>query len=151
MSIDIDRILLELELLPNETQVSLQSNDINNNDHLNGTGRPIKMKEFDFIYPIFDLPYINSLMDEMNLYRTRIMRMKPCTCYSLHKDFSLRLHIPLITNDKCFLVVDDKVIRYPADGSYYILDARKQHTAVNASFEERIHLIACVKDEDYRT
>lgn len=149
--IDIERILLEIESLPNDTQVSLQTNDVNNKDHSVGVGRPIKMKEFDFIYPIFNVKYINELMKEMKLYRTRIMRMKPFTCYSLHKDFSLRLHIPLITNEKCFLVVDNKVIRYPADGNYYILDARKEHTAVNASQEERIHLIACVKDEDYTT
>jgi len=148
--IDIERILLEIEALPSDKQVSLQTNDVNIKDHLVGTGRPIKMKEFDFIHPLFDLTYINELMKEMKLYRTRIMRMPPKSCYSLHKDFSLRLHIPLVTNEKCFLVIDNEVIRYPADGNFYILNAKKEHTAVNASLKERIHLIACVKDEDYR-
>ena len=52
-----------------------------------------------------------------------------------------RFHIPLITNDNCFFVVDDKIVRYPADGNYYIVDTTKKHTAVNASWEDRIHLI----------
>lgn len=151
MSIDIDRILLETESLIDGKQISLQTDDPDIKDSKHGTGRPVKMKEFNFIHPIFDLPYTNQLMAEMKLYRTRIMKMSPTSCYSLHKDFSLRLHIPLVTNEKCFLVVDNEVVRYPADGNYYILDAKKEHTAVNASFEERIHLIACVKDEDYRT
>ncbi len=69
------------------------------------------------------------------------MKLKSKTCYSYHQDQGKRFHIPLITNDNCFFVVEDKIVRYPADGNYYIVDTTKKHTAVNASWEDRIHLI----------
>ena len=70
--------------------------------------------------------------------------MRPYQCYSYHRDQTKRLHIPIITNDKCFLVVDDEVVRTPIEGNSYVIDTTKIHTAVNASFEDRIHLIGCL-------
>ena len=144
MIIDIERILLELETLPEyDDQISIQSVK-GNKDHLNGTGRihDLQYKEKDFIEPLFpELKYTNEVMTELKMFRTRVMRMKPKTCYSYHVDPTKRIHIPLITNDKCFMIIDDVVYRYPADGNYYIADTTKIHTFVNASFETRIHLV----------
>lgn len=144
---NIDRILLELELLPEyDTQISLQTVD-GESDYNYGTGKLTsrdKHIEQDFIIPLFDIPYTNSILKDLNMYRTRVMRMHSKTCYSYHKDPTMRIHIPLITNDECFIIVDDKVIRYPADGNHYIVDTTKMHTAVNASLEERIHIIGCI-------
>jgi len=42
------------------------------------------------------------------------------------------------------MIIDDEIIRYSADGNYYIMDTTKMHTAVNASFEERIHIVGCI-------
>jgi len=69
------------------------------------------------------------------------MNLKSKTCYTYHQDYGKRFHIPIITNDSCFFVIDDKIKRYPADGNYYIIDTTKKHTAVNASWKDRIHLI----------
>lgn len=151
MSIDIDRILVELEhVLPEyDTQISLQGIE-GQSDPFYGTGRITDIEnhtETDFVYPIFDqLIYTNQILEQLNVYRARVMRMKPKTCYSYHQDYTRRLHIPLITNDKCFFVIDDEVVRYPADGNYYVADTRKFHTFVNASFEERIHIVGCISD-----
>ena len=70
--------------------------------------------------------------------------MRKKTCYSYHKDQTKRLHIPIVTNDKCFFVINDEVVRTPKEGHPYVLDTTLIHTAVNASFEDRIHLIGCV-------
>ena len=143
---DIERILLELELLPEyDTQISLQTIK-GETDYNYGTGRldNLEHKEKDFIVPLFDMPYTNSIIKDLGMYRTRVMRMHSKTCYSYHQDPTMRIHIPLITNDKCFMIIDDEIIRYSADGNYYIMDTTKMHTAVNASFEERIHIVGCI-------
>ena len=143
---DIERILLELELLPEyDTQISLQTIK-GETDYNYGTGRldNLEHKEKDFIVPLFDMPYTNSIIKDLGMYRTRVMRMHSKTCYSYHQDPTQRIHIPLVTNDKCFMVIDDEIIRYSADGNYYIMDTTKMHTAVNASFEERIHIVGCI-------
>ena len=102
-------------------------------------------KEIEFKYTLFDLPYINSIIEEHNLYRVRLMKLKSKTCYSYHQDQCKRFHIPLITNDNCFFVIEDEIKRYPADGNYFIIDTNKKHTAVNASWDDRIHLIGNLK------
>ena len=80
------------------------------------------------------------------MYRTRVMNMGPKSCYSYHQYPTPRMHIPLITNEKCFFVLDDEVVRLPADGQSYFIDTRKMHTFVNASFENRIHIVGCVDE-----
>ena len=147
MSIDIDKILLEFEALPQyDTQISLQTIE-GCVDYNYGTGKLLApTKEKDFVFPLFDMPYTNSIMKRLGMFRTRVMRMYSNTCYSYHKDPTMRIHIPLITNDKCFMVIDDEVIRHPADGNYYIVDTTKMHTAINGSPEERIHIIGCISN-----
>ena len=74
--------------------------------------------------------------------RSRWMRLNPKTCLSLHWDpDEFRFHIPLKTNNKCFFVVEDRCYRMPEVGSLYLLRTTQLHTAVNASFELRDHLV----------
>ena len=142
--IDIARILEEIKTLPKwDTAICLQGTKTIK-DPFAGIGKAINLpeKEKEFIHPIFDnLDYINTLITEHNLHRVRLMNLKSKTCYSYHEDQGKRFHIPLITNDNCFFVIDDEIKRYPADGNWYIIDTTKKHTAVNASWEDRIHLI----------
>ena len=105
----------------------------------------LKYKEIEYNQPIFDMPYVNSIIKEHNLYRVRLMNLKPKRCYTYHYDLTKRFHIPIETNDKCFFIVDKKVVQFPADGNYYILDTTKNHTAIYASKEDRIHLIGNFK------
>ena len=146
---DVERILLEMESLPEwDLQICLQSYE-GNEDHTFGCGLLQKIHdagrlETDLTHKIFNIPYVNSIIDEYQLYRTKFFKMRPYQCYSYHRDQTKRLHIPIITNDKCFLMVDDEVVRTPVEGNPYVIDTTKIHTAVNASFEERIHLIGCI-------
>lgn len=152
MPINIDKILIELDTLPHfDTQISIQGVK-DNRDPSYGTGHyhGLEHEEDEFIIPNFaGLMYTNSVIEKLGMFRTRLMKLKPTTCYSYHKDPTVRLHIPLETNEKCFFVIDDEVHRYPADGNYYIIDTTKMHTAVNASFEERLHLVGCINHQDH--
>jgi hypothetical protein len=146
MTVNIERILLELEQLPEyDTQIGLQTVP-GVSDPFYATGRITdkEHKETDFTEFLFDLPYTNSILKKNKVHRARVMRMKPKTCYSYHQDYSKRLHIPLITNESCFLIVDKEVMHLPADGKVYIIDTTKYHTAVNASFEFRTHIVGCL-------
>ena len=77
--------------------------------------------------------------------RARLMRMPKKTCLTIHNDTCLRYHYAIRTNPACFLVhMDDRTGRFhhvPADGHLYEMDGTQVHTAMNASREERIHLV----------
>ena len=144
MRIDIEHILLELENLPEyKTQLSLQVMK----DGSTGEGRlqSLNATEAEFNIFAYDLPYTNQVLKDLGMHRSRLMNMPPKTCYSYHQDPTMRMHIPLITNENCFFVIDDLVSYYPADGSHYLIDTRKKHTFVNASIEWRLHIIGCVE------
>ena len=147
MPIDIQRILLETQILPKyEDQLTLQKAP---GSKLSGQGTLSDLDDVTenmFTEFIYDMPYTNSILKEHNVYRARLMKLKPRSNYTYHQDYTKRFHIPLITNDKCFFVIDEKVIRYPADGNYYIIDTTKLHTAINASTEDRIHIIGCIDE-----
>jgi hypothetical protein len=143
--IDIDRILLEVErYVPEYTdQISLQT-VLGETDPAYGTGRLTGLKhgESSFTEPMFpEMEYTNQVIKELGMFRTRLMRLKPYQCYSYHVDPSPRIHIPLITNPNCFMIIDDILYRYPADGNYYVADTTKIHTFVNASTESRVHIV----------
>ena len=148
---DLNKIKDELKILPKwKEQICLQGTETIK-DPFAGIGKAIDLpeKEKEFIFPLFDLPYLNSIIRDHCLHRVRLMNLKSKTCYSYHQDQGKRFHIPLITNDNCFFVVEDKIKRYPADGNYYIIDTDKKHTAVNASWDDRIHIIGNLNDKTY--
>ena len=145
---DLNKIKNEIKTLPKwDTQICLQGTETIKDPFAGiNSARDLPKKEVEFTYLLFDIPYINSIIKEHNLYRVRLMNLKSKTCYSYHKDQGKRFHIPIITNENCFFIVEDKLIRYSADGNYCIIDTSKKHTAVNASWEDRIHLIGNLND-----
>ena len=77
--------------------------------------------------------------------RTRLMRLPKKSCLTIHIDTCLRYHYAIKTNRACFLVdMNDNIGEFhhvPADGYLYEMDGTKTHMALNASKEERIHLV----------
>ena len=145
MSIDIQKILNELKKIPKQEQIMLQKVKGKDDNYGIGslTAKDYPESEFNvLVYP--ELEYTNSIITELNMCRTRVMRMSRKSCYSYHYDRTKRIHIPLVTNKNCFMVIEDEIFRYPADGNYYIVDTTKMHTFVNASKEERIHIVGCI-------
>jgi len=150
--LDIERILLELSILPEfQRQICLQGVE-GSSDYFLGCGTTGSQnswerkqihshKTIDFKYPLFHLPYINQFINENQMTHTRVMKLLPRTCYSYHKDWTKRIHIPVTTNEHCWVVVNKEMSHLPANGSYFVVDTTQMHTAVNASSEERIHIL----------
>ena len=150
MKFDIEHILLELESIKkydtpeqggNQTMLQTVPGNKEKNYGI-GSSSSLHHTEKEFIEPVYKIPYINSIIEKLGLFRTRIMEMRPKSCYSYHIDQTNRVHIPIITNDKAFFVVDDIVQRMPNVGEVYFLETTKIHTAINASISDtRIHIV----------
>jgi len=85
---------------------------------------------------------INTLQQQYSIGRARIMRLEPRKCMSLHVDLSKRIHIPVVTNTDALMIINNEIFHMPADGSAYLTDTTKRHTALNASkTNERLHLL----------
>jgi hypothetical protein len=82
-----------------------------------------------------------EVISKYNLYRTRLMWAKPFACYSMHQDYSPRVHIPLITNPDCYFVFKETGLTHLPVGKVYWTDTTKFHTAMNCSKEWRLHLV----------
>ena len=151
-SVDINLIKKELHSLSKET-ICLQGIDWKQ-DPSYGTGavknfthspdKKMRDQEKEFIFPLFHLPYTNFIIEKFNMFRSRIMVQDSKTCYTYHQDFTPRIHIPLVTNENCFFILEDSLHRLKGDGSVYWVDTVQRHTAVNASLKTRIHLVGCV-------
>ena len=72
--------------------------------------------------------------------------IRAALCYSVKNVKLSRLHIPIITNPGCLMVIDNVAKHMPADGSVWVTNNTKYHNAFNGGEENRIHLVACVLD-----
>lgn len=97
----------------------------------------------DYLKGTYTEEVIRILHEEYKVVRGRYMMLSMKTCLTYHNDQSPRLHIPIITDEKCFMVIDDKVCRLPYGGTYKV-DTTKRHTALNASKILRTHLVFCL-------
>ena len=103
----------------------------------------IEDKDFKDTYfkEVFDV-----LSSKYKLGRVRILLKEPRSTLSWHRDPEPRLHIPLITNPGCLMVIDNVAKHMPADGSVWVTNNTKYHNAFNGGEENRVHLVACVLD-----
>jgi len=101
------------------------------------------VKDFENTY--FKEVY-NKLSKKFKLGRVRILLKQPRSTLSWHRDPEPRLHIPIITNPGCIMVIENIAKHLPADGSVYITNNLKYHNAFNGGEENRVHLVACLPD-----
>ena len=101
------------------------------------------VKEFEHTY--FKEVY-EKLSLKFKLGRVRILLKEPRSTLSWHRDPEPRLHIPIITNPGCLMVIENVAKHLPADGSVYITNNVKYHNAFNGGEENRVHLVACLTD-----
>tara|TARA_B100000029_G_C17500723_1_gene932548 strand:+ start:798 stop:1388 length:591 start_codon:yes stop_codon:yes gene_type:complete len=87
-----------------------------------------------------------KLSKKFKLGRVRILLKQPRSTLSWHRDPEPRLHIPIITNPGCMMVIENEARHLPADGSVYITNNLKYHNAFNGGEENRVHLVACLTD-----
>ena len=104
-----------------------------------------KYTEFvdDFKNTYFKEVY-DQLTKKYKLGRMRLLLKEPRSTLSWHRDPEPRLHIPIYTNPGAIMVVDNVAKHMPADGSVWITNNTKYHTAFNGGEENRVHLVACV-------
>ena len=114
--------------------------------------RAKKIKESaytEFVKELADT-YFKEVYDELSkrykLGRVRILLKEPRSTLSWHRDPEPRLHIPIITNPGCIMVIEESAKHMPADGSAWITNNTKYHNAFNGGEEGRVHLVACVLD-----
>ena len=100
---------------------------------------------YDFQNTYFEEVY-NTLKKKFKLGRVRILLKEPRSTLSWHRDPEPRLHIPIISNPGCLMVIDNVAKHMPADGSVWVTNNTKYHNAFNGGEENRIHLVACVLD-----
>ncbi len=112
--------------------------------------KPINEKAYTEFVKDFEDTYFKEVYDELSkrfkLGRVRILLKEPRSTLSWHRDPEPRLHIPIITNPGCIMVIENVAKHLPADGSIYITNNLKYHNAFNGGEENRVHLVACLTD-----
>jgi hypothetical protein len=103
----------------------------------------------DFQNTYFEEVY-NILRKNFKLGRVRILLKEPRSTLSWHRDPEPRLHIPIITNPGCRMVIENIAKHMPADGTVTITNNTKYHNFFNGGEQERIHLVACVLDDPFK-
>ena len=102
----------------------------------------------DFQNTYFEEVY-NTLRKKFKLGRIRILLKEPRSTLSWHRDPEPRLHIPIVTNLGCRMVIENISKHMPADGTVTITNNTKYHNFFNGGEQERIHLVACVLEDPF--
>jgi hypothetical protein len=103
-------------------------------------------------------PYIcNELLPQFGApcLRVQFLRLKAGTKIGRHRDLGenrfikgiLRIHIPVITNDKVLMYVDGNPYYFPVGTAWYF-DATAPHSVENNGEQDRFHLVADLKLTD---
>lgn len=100
---------------------------------------------YNNLNPFFKDTIFEEVINQYNLTRTRLMWVDPYACYSIHRDETPRVHIPLITNPSCYFVFQSGKIIHLNKKLVWWVDTRKSHTFMNCSDEPRLHLVGVVE------
>ena len=116
--------------------------------------KPIDESKYTELLPEFKGTYFeevfNTLRKHFKIGRVRILLKEPRSTLSWHRDPEPRLHIPIITNMGCRMVIDEVSKHMPADGSVTITNNTKYHNFFNGGEQARIHLVACVLESPFK-
>lgn len=106
------------------------------------------------------LPYFKELLDQFKCPqgRVRILKLAPGAGINLHRDIGaevgclafnqVRLHIPIVTNDKVtFFVGGERIKMKP--GRFYYVNFSKKHYVKNEGDADRLHLVLDLKVNDW--
>ena len=114
---------------------------------------PIDESKYTQLVPEFENTYFkevyNTLREKFKLGRVRLLLKEPRSTLSWHKDPEPRLHIPIITNLGCSMVIENVAKHLPADGHVTITNNTKYHNFFNGGEQARIHLVACVLENPF--
>jgi hypothetical protein len=156
---DFDLLKSEIFTLINEVgfqnnQIMCQTLDESKEDFITGIGRIDELEHqneesYKFIQNRLKGSYIEKIILKHNAFRTRILKLSPRSCYSIHADPTPRIHIPIVVNKQCWMIwpFHEKCHSF-IDGKVYWTDTTKSHTYLNGDGNlERIHLVMCVSND----
>ena len=117
--------------------------------------RDVKIDESKYTEFVKDFKhtYFKEVYDELSkkykLGRVRLLLKEPRSTLSWHKDPEPRLHIPIVTNKGCMMVIENVAKHMPADGTVTITNNKKFHNFFNGGEQARVHLVACVLEDHF--
>ena len=113
----------------------------------------IDESKYTELVPEFEDTYFKevyeTLKSKFKLGRVRLLLKEPRSTLSWHKDPEPRLHIPIVTNKGCMMVIENVAKHMPADGTATITNNKKFHNFFNGGEQARIHLVACVLEDPF--
>ena len=114
---------------------------------------PIDESKYTKLVPEFENTYFKevykTLSKKFKLGRVRLLLKEPRSTLSWHKDPEPRLHIPIITNPGCKMVIEDVAKHMPADGKVWITNNTRYHNFFNGGEQNRIHIVACLLENRF--
>ncbi len=114
----------------------------------------IDESKYTQLVPEFEKTYFKEVFETLSkrfkLGRVRLLLKEPRSTLSWHKDPECRLHIPIITNKGCSMVIENVAKHLPADGNVWITNNTKYHNFFNGGEQARIHLVACVLESPFK-
>jgi hypothetical protein len=147
-------VVLDKYPFNNHNQICFQNTQGVKSDPYQGTGDSrldhcpmYGLEESDFTE--FNPEFNGTVFEEIfktfphTIGRMRLMKVPAKKCYWMHNDPGMvRYHFAVDTNADCFILYRDHGhYHIPADGVCYKMDTDEHHTAVNASRDDRIHLV----------
>ena len=113
----------------------------------------IDESKYTQLIPEFEKTYFKDVFEELSknfkLGRVRLLLKEPRSTLSWHKDPECRLHVPIITNKGCSMVIENVARHLPADGKVWITNNTKYHNFFNGGEQARVHLVACVLESPF--
>ena len=114
----------------------------------------INESKYTQLIPEFEKTYFKevyeTLSNKFKLGRVRLLLKEPRSTLSWHKDPECRLHVPIVTNKGCSMVIENVAKHLPADGKVWITNNTKYHNFFNGGEQARIHLVACVLESPFK-
>ena len=152
---------ISLNQIPNDEQ-SVKGNNIRGKywTIADETGKEVSRdidideSKYTQLIPEFNNTYFREVYDVLSkrfkLGRVRLLLKQPRSTLSWHKDPECRLHIPIITNAGCSMVIENVAKHLPADGSVWITNNTKFHNFFNGGEQARVHLVACILESPFK-
>ena len=113
----------------------------------------IDESKYTQLVPEFEKTYFKEVFEILSkkykLGRVRLLLKEPRSTLSWHKDPECRLHVPIITNKGCSMVIENVAKHLPADGKVWITNNTKYHNFFNGGEQARIHIVACLLEDPF--
>ena len=114
----------------------------------------IDESKYTQLVPEFENTYFKEVYEilskKFRLGRVRLLLKEPRSTLSWHKDPECRLHVPIVTNAGCSMVIENVAKHLPADGHVWITNNTKYHNFFNGGEQARVHLVACVLESPFK-